>query len=147
MPLLSNGNQTHRLVHTIVNGQPVTQEFELGYDADREAPLWGNRLVSVTGVNGATMSAVFTDNGDACPERSVVLSMSKGRRRQKVKSVINSEPILLVGGHFEQKGSEIRYREASRRDEPWGEVRFTTANQTLPTRYSAASRRDTFTSQ
>jgi hypothetical protein len=27
-----NGNQTHRLVYTIVNGQVVTQEFEMGYD-------------------------------------------------------------------------------------------------------------------
>jgi hypothetical protein len=40
-----NGNQTHRLVHTIVNGQPVTQGFENGYDAenrlvcDRNEPL------------------------------------------------------------------------------------------------------------
>ena len=57
----------------------------MGYDADREAPLWGNRLVSVTGVSGTTMSAHFTYNGDG----------------QKVKSVINGETILLIGGHFE----------------------------------------------
>jgi YD repeat-containing protein len=65
-------------VHSIVNGQPVIQEFEMGYDAE-------NRLVSVTGVNGTTTSALFTYNGDG----------------QKVKSVINGEAILLVGGHFE----------------------------------------------
>jgi hypothetical protein len=35
---------------------------------------------------------------------------------------------------------ETRYK-------PWGEVRFTTASATLPTRYRVASRRDTFTGQ
>ena len=34
------------------------------------------------------------------------------------------------------KVSEMSYREASRRDKPWGEMRFTTANATLPTRYT-----------
>jgi RHS repeat-associated protein len=58
----------------IIGGQTV----HLGYDAE-------NRLVSVTGVNGTTTSAVFTYNGDG----------------QKVKSVINGETTLLVGGHFE----------------------------------------------
>ena len=79
-----NGNQTHRLVHTLVNGQPVTQEFEMGYDAE-------NRLVSVTGVNGTTMSTLFTYNGDG----------------QKVKSVVNGETVYLVNGYYEKKGSEI----------------------------------------
>jgi YD repeat-containing protein len=48
-----NGNQTHRLVHSIVNGQMVTQEFNLGYDAE-------NRVVSVAGIKGTTYSATFT---------------------------------------------------------------------------------------
>jgi YD repeat-containing protein len=56
----------------------VTQEFEMGYDAE-------NRLVSVTGVNGTTLSTTFTYNGDG----------------QKVISVINGETILFVGGHYE----------------------------------------------
>jgi hypothetical protein len=60
----------------------------LGYDADRETPLWGNRLVSVTGTN---LSAQFVYNGDS----------------QRMKSVVNGETILLIGEHFEQKGSEI----------------------------------------
>jgi hypothetical protein len=71
-------------VHTIVNGQPVTQEFNLVYDAE-------NRLHSVTGVSGTTMSAIFTYNGDG----------------QKVKSVINGETIYFVNGYYEKKGSEI----------------------------------------
>ena len=50
----------------------------MGYDAE-------NRLVSVSGVNGTTLSALFTYNGDG----------------QKVKSVVNGETILLIGGHFE----------------------------------------------
>jgi RHS repeat-associated protein len=80
----SNGNQTHRLVHTIVNGQPVTQEFEMGYDAE-------NRVVSVTGINGTNYSANFVYDGNG----------------QRVKSTINGETILFVGGYFELKGSEI----------------------------------------
>jgi YD repeat-containing protein len=58
--------------------------YTLGYDAE-------NRLVSVTGIGGTTTSAHFTYNGDG----------------QKVKSVINGETTLLIGGHFEKKGSEI----------------------------------------
>jgi RHS repeat-associated protein len=143
-------------VHTIVNGQPVTQEFNLGYDAE-------NRLVSVTGINGTTLSATFTYNGDG----------------QRVKSVIDSETILFVGGYYEQKGSEITkyyFAGASRiamrkytipqsmtveyflgdhlgstsittdntggkasemRYEPWGEVRYSwTANQSTTPAYT-----------
>jgi RHS repeat-associated protein len=62
----------------------VTQEFELGYDAE-------NRVESVTGINGTTYSASFTYDGNG----------------QRVKSVINGETILFVGGYFEQKGSEV----------------------------------------
>jgi hypothetical protein len=65
-----NGNQPHRLVHTIVNGQSVTQEFEMGYDAE-------NRLVSVMGINGTNYTANFVFDGNG----------------QRVKSVIGNEII------------------------------------------------------
>ena len=61
----------------IIGGQTV----HLDYDAE-------NRLVSVTGTN---LSAQFTYNGDG----------------QRVKSVVNGETILFVGGHFEMKGNEV----------------------------------------
>jgi RHS repeat-associated protein len=95
-----------------------------------------------------------------------------------VKSVIDGETTLLIGGHYELKGSEVTkyyFAGASRiavrkyivpqsstltylagdhlgstslavnastgdvvqtRYKPWGEVRFTTENKTLPTRYT-----------
>jgi len=152
-----NDNQTHRLVHTIVNGQPVTQKFEMGCDVE-------NRLVSVTGGNGTTFSVHFTYNGDG----------------QRVKSVVNGETILFIGGHYELNSttgevSRYYFAGASRiavrkyivpqtttltylvgdhlgstslavdastgdvietRYKPWGEVRYTTPNATLPTRYT-----------
>ena len=51
----------------------------------------GNHLVTVTGVGGTTTSAHFDYNGDG----------------QKVKSEINGETILFIGGYYEQKCSEI----------------------------------------
>ena len=64
-----------------MNGQPVTQEFNLGYDAK-------NRMVSATRTN---LIANFTADGD-------------GRR---VKSVVNGETTLFAGGHYELKGNEV----------------------------------------
>jgi RHS repeat-associated protein len=138
----SNGNQTSRTIGG--------NNYTLGYDAE-------NRLVSVT---GPSLNAQFTYDGD-------------GRR---VKSVVNGETILFVGGHFELNdttnqvtkyypggairkyivpqtttlnymlgdhlGSTSLATDASgnllveTRYTPWGEVRYTTPNQTLPTRYT-----------
>ena len=75
-----NGSQTTRLV----NGQTYT----LGYDADCEAPPWGNRLVSVT---GPSLTASFVYDGD-------------GRR---VKSTINGVTATFVGTHYEVTGSTV----------------------------------------
>jgi hypothetical protein len=111
----------------------------------------------VTGVNGTNLSAAFVYDGDG----------------KRVKSVIGSETILFVGGHYEKQGSNVTkyYFAGSQRIavgkngtlsyllgdhlgstslstdaagnllvetryKPWGEVRYTTPNQTLPTRYT-----------
>jgi hypothetical protein len=64
--------------------------FNLKYDADCEAPLWGNRLVEVKKNN--VVIATFTFDADG----------------KRVKSVMGTETILFVGAHYEVKnGSEI----------------------------------------
>jgi RHS repeat-associated protein len=73
----ANGNQTTRSV-VMPDG---TKNYTLGYDAE-------NRLVSVT---GPSLNAQFVYDGNG----------------QRVKSVINGETILFVGGYFEKKGNEI----------------------------------------
>ncbi|NOH02418.1 MAG: RHS repeat-associated core domain-containing protein [Chloroflexi bacterium] len=66
----------------------------LAYDADCEAPLWGNRLVGVT---GPSLAVSFVYDGDG----------------KQVKAVINplsgtgGETTLYVGQHYEVTGSEI----------------------------------------
>jgi RHS repeat-associated protein len=159
-----NGNQTHRLVHSIVNGQPVTQEFEIEYDAE-------NRVKNVTGVEGTTYSANFTYDGNG----------------QRVKSTINGETTLFVNGIYElntttsqvtkyypggairkytipqsmnveyvlgdhlgsatvmtdsngSKVSEMRYS-------PWGEVRYSWVDSTLSTTPAYTLPKHTFTGQ
>jgi len=51
------------------------------------------------------------------------------------------EVIPTISRHNRGEGegnivTETRYREASLWDKPWGEVRYTTNNSTLPTRYT-----------
>jgi RHS repeat-associated protein len=138
-----NGNQTNRAIGN--------DDFDLSYDAE-------NRLTSVK-KNDVTIAA-FTYDGE-------------GRR---VKSVVDGETILFVGGYFELNdttdqvtkyypggairkyivpqtttlnymlgdhlGSTSLATDASgnllveTRYTPWGEVRYTTPNQTLPTRHT-----------
>jgi YD repeat-containing protein len=69
----------------------VTQEYNLGYDAE-------NSIVSVTGVKGTTYSARFYYDGDGRRVRAA-------SRREK--SVINGETTFFAGGHFELKGNEV----------------------------------------
>ncbi|OQY82289.1 MAG: hypothetical protein B6D40_09395 [Anaerolineae bacterium UTCFX3] len=55
-------------------------DYTLNYDADREAPLWGNRLVSVTGA--ATASFVYDGDG------------------KQVKATVNGITAVYVGNHY-----------------------------------------------
>jgi RHS repeat-associated protein len=95
-------------VHTIVNGQPVTQEYNLGYDAE-------NRVVSVTGVNGTNYSASFTYDGNG----------------QRVKSVINGEKILFDGG-FELNATTSQVTKYY----PGGAIRKYTIPQSMNVEYT-----------
>ncbi|GER79659.1 conserved hypothetical protein [Candidatus Denitrolinea symbiosum] len=141
-----NGNQVTR----VIGGQTVT----LGYDAE-------NRMVSVSGTN---LAANFTYNGDGQRVKSVVNGetilfagghyelnsttgeVSKyyfaGASRIAVRKYIVPQTTTLtylVGDHL---GSTSLAVDTSTGDvvqtryKPWGEVRFTTANTTLPTRYT-----------
>ncbi|WKZ53206.1 MAG: RHS repeat-associated core domain-containing protein [Anaerolineales bacterium] len=141
----SNGNQTTRTV----GGQTI----QFGYNAE-------NKLVSVTGTN---LSAQFTYNGDGQRVKSVVNGeivyfvgghyefndttneitkyyFSGGARIALRKYIIPQTTTLnyILGDHLGSTNIitnatgalvvETRYK-------PWGEVRYATANQTLPTRF------------
>ncbi len=141
-----NGNQT---THNVGG-----QNYGLGYNAE-------NRLVSVTGPN---LTASFTYNGDGQRVKSVVNGETilfagghfelndttdevtkyifAGASRIAVRKYIVPETTTLnymLGDHLgstsvvtDTSGAlvvETRYK-------PWGEVRFATANETLPTRYT-----------
>ncbi|MDX9938265.1 MAG: hypothetical protein RBS45_14210 [Anaerolineales bacterium] len=56
------------------------QTYTLNCDADREAPLWGNRLVSVTGA--ATASFVYDGDG------------------KQIKATVNGITAVYVGNHY-----------------------------------------------
>ena len=62
-------------------------DYTLNYDADREAPLWGNRLVSVTGA--ATASFVYDGDG------------------RQVKATVNGITAVYIGNHYEVKNSVV----------------------------------------
>ena len=62
-------------------------DYTLNYDADREAPLWGNRLVSVTGA--ATASFVYDGDG------------------KQIKATVNGITAVYVGNHYEVKNSIV----------------------------------------
>ncbi len=127
-------------------------EYELDYDAE-------NRLISVSGTN---VSALFTYNGDGQRVKSVINGETiyfvggyyekKGSEITKYygagasriavrKYVVPQYNTLnyILGDHL---GSTSITVDATSGDtvetryKPWGEVRFTTANETLPTRYT-----------
>ena len=60
-----------------MNGQPVTQKFNLGYDADCEACV-----VSVAGINGTNYTANFTYrcNGKSRGKRKLENIMAMDKR-------------------------------------------------------------------
>lgn len=76
MSLNFNVDRTHRLAHSIANGQPITQEFNLGYDVE-------NRLVEVK-KNDLTI-ALFTFDGNG----------------HRVQQTVSGETILFVGTYYE----------------------------------------------
>jgi hypothetical protein len=73
-------------LHQMQCGASVTscavnrQTYTLNCDADREAPLWGNRLVSVTGA--ATASFVYDGDG------------------KQIKATVNGITAVYVGNHY-----------------------------------------------
>ncbi|MEK7802639.1 MAG: RHS repeat-associated core domain-containing protein, partial [Pseudomonadota bacterium] len=63
------------------------KDYTLNYDADCEAPLWGNRLVSVTG--NATANFVYDADG------------------KQIKATVNGITAVYVGNHYEVKNSIV----------------------------------------
>jgi RHS repeat-associated protein len=130
------------------------QEVDLDYDAE-------NRLVSATGTN---LSAQFTYNGDGQRVKSVINNettyfaggyfelnattgeVSKyyfaGASRIAVRKYIVPETTTLnylLGDHLGSTSMVTNATgglEVETRYKPWGEVRFTTTDKTLPTRYT-----------
>jgi hypothetical protein len=78
----ANGNQITRMITRVVDGNAVTETFDLVYDVE-------NRLVNVS--KNAVIIAAFTYDGDG----------------KQVKSVIDSVTTLYVGAHYEVRSSEI----------------------------------------
>jgi RHS repeat-associated protein len=141
-----NGNMTTRSV----DGQTYT----LGYDADREACRRQGHLVSVT---GPSYSAAFTYNGDGQRVKQTINNVTTyfvGNYYEKTGSTVTkyyhaggtrvavrtgSTVYYLLGDHL---GSTSVVTDASggplveTRYKPFGEVRDTTDNATLPTKYT-----------
>ncbi len=140
-----NGNQTSR----VIGGQT----YSLTYNAE-------NQLVTVTGPNGFT--ATFVYDGDGRRVKAVengVTTLFIGAHYEVKGSEItkyyfagmqriamrkytipqNSTLTYLLGDHLGSTSlavDSVTGETVETRYKPWGEVRYTTANKTLPTRYT-----------
>jgi RHS repeat-associated protein len=146
-----NGNQTERNIAT----PEGMKNYELGYDAE-------NRLISVTGVDGTNFSAQFTYNADGQRVKSVVNGETiyfvggyyekkgseitkyyfAGASRIAMRKYIVPQTTTLIYLSGDHLGSTSLSVDADTGDvvetryKPWGEVRFTTTDKTLPTQYT-----------